>query len=64
MGIEVYPIEIKLAVVRYIVEEGHTQREAAEKYGVSLTSVAASAAGSFNTNEKRSSLLLLLFSIS
>jgi len=39
MGIEVYPIEIKLAVVRYIVEEGHTQREAAEKYGVSLTPV-------------------------
>jgi transposase len=36
MGKEKYPLEIKLAVVKYVLDEQHTQKEAAERYGVSL----------------------------
>ena len=36
MGKEIYSFELKIAVVKYVLEEHHTQKEAAEKYGVSL----------------------------
>jgi len=34
MGKEIYSLELKLEVVKYVLEENHTRKEAADKYGV------------------------------
>ena len=39
MGKEIYPYEIKLEVVKYVLEEGHSRKEAARQYDVSCTVV-------------------------
>jgi len=39
MGKEKYSFEIKLAVVKYVLDEHHTHKEAAEKYYINTTSV-------------------------
>jgi len=39
VGKEIYPYEIKLAVVKYVLEEGHSRKEAAQRYDVSCTVV-------------------------
>ena len=39
MGKEKYPHEVKLAVIRYVMDEQYTQKEASERYSVCLTTV-------------------------
>ena len=36
MGREIYSYELKQEVVKYVLEEGHTHKEAAEHFGVTL----------------------------
>lgn len=36
MGTEIYSYELKLEVVKYVLEEGHSHKEAAEHFGVTL----------------------------
>lgn len=36
MGTEIYSYELKLEVVKYVLEKGHTPKEAAEHFGATL----------------------------